>query len=341
MDIVTQGLLGGVLAQSFARKDEKKLASVVGVIAGLLADLDFLIYSSNDPLLNIEYHRHFSHSLLFIPIGAAIAALLFWPFIRRRLPIPRLYLFSLAGYSMSGILDACTSYGTHLFWPFSDDRISWNIISIIDPVFTLILLVTFILGLRLQRRHITYVGLMLSLSYLSLGFMQQQRAQVLAEKQILVRGHTATKVVLKPTLGNLLLWRALYVHNQRIYVDAIRVALFKDDQVFAGESIAQFKLQKHLPDLDISSVLYKDIQRFITFSDDLVAIDNQQKNILGDIRYSMLPTSTKPLWGIVIDKDHPQHHADYQFFRDNSEKIRDIFINMLLGRCATANCDLD
>ena len=49
---------------------------MVGLAAGLLADADVLISSANDPLLNIEYHRHFSHSLFFIPIGAAIAWML-------------------------------------------------------------------------------------------------------------------------------------------------------------------------------------------------------------------------------------------------------------------------
>lgn len=154
MDILTQGLLGGVLAQSVAKKEETKLATFVGVIAGLIADADIFIYSSNDPLLNIEFHRHFTHSLFFIPIGAAIAVALLWPFLRKRLSTGRLYLYSLLGYSMSGVLDACTSYGTHLLWPFSDERIAFNIISIIDPVFTLLLLITLLFSLRLKRKKL-------------------------------------------------------------------------------------------------------------------------------------------------------------------------------------------
>ena len=72
MDVITQGLLGGVLAQSAANRNEKKWATLAGVASGLVADADVLIYSSSDPLLNIEYHRHFSHALVFIPFGAAI-----------------------------------------------------------------------------------------------------------------------------------------------------------------------------------------------------------------------------------------------------------------------------
>jgi inner membrane protein len=330
MDVLTQGLVGGVLAQSLARKNEKKIATLVGVLAGLLADADILIRSSSDPLLNIEYHRHFTHSLVFIPLGAAIAMLLLWPFVRRHLSARRLYLFSLAGYSMSGVLDAFTSYGTHLFWPFSDERVALNIISIVDPVFTLILLVTLLTGLRLGYRKVAYAGLVLSMMYLGMGFVQLQRAGQLAEDLRNKRGHLAMQSMVKPTLANLVLWRSVYIHEDRIHVDAIRVGLFDAGRVIEGESVALFSFDRDLPQLDESSVLYRDIVRFRSFSDGYVALDPVQTNVLGDIRYSMLPVSARPLWGIVIDPDRPQVHADYRFFRDSSPSVRETFLNLLL-----------
>ncbi|MCG6908650.1 MAG: metal-dependent hydrolase [Deltaproteobacteria bacterium] len=330
MDVLTQGLVGGVLAQSLARKNEKKIATLVGVLAGLLADADILIRSSSDPLLNIEYHRHFTHSLVFIPLGAAIAMLLLWPFVRRHLSARRLYLFSLAGYSMSGVLDAFTSYGTHLFWPFSDERVALNIISIVDPVFTLILLVTLLTGLRLGYRKVAYAGLVLSMMYLGMGFVQLQRAEQLAEDLRDKRGHLAMQSMVKPTLANLVLWRSVYIHEDRIHVDAIRVGLFDAGRVIEGESVALFSFDRDLPQLDESSVLYRDIVRFWSFSDGYVALDPVQTNVLGDIRYSMLPVSARPLWGIVIDPDRPQVHADYRFFRDSSPSVRETFLNLLL-----------
>jgi len=330
MDLLTQGLVGGVLAQSLARKNEKKIATLVGVVAGLLADADILIRSSSDPLLNIEYHRHFTHSLVFIPLGAAIAMLLLWPFVRRHLSAGRLYLFSLAGFSMSGVLDAFTSYGTHLFWPFSDERVALNIISIVDPVFTLILLVTLLTGLRLGHRKVAFVGLVMSMMYLGMGFVQLQRAEQVAEDLRDMRGHVAMQSVVKPTLANLVLWRSVYIHEDRIQVDAIRVGLFDAGRVIEGESVARFTLDRDLPQLDESSVLYKDIVRFLSFSDGYVALDPVQANVLGDIRYSMLPVSARPLWGILIDPDRPQVHADYRFFRDSSPSVRETFLNLLL-----------
>ncbi|MCK4866339.1 MAG: metal-dependent hydrolase [Gammaproteobacteria bacterium] len=330
MDILTQGLLGGVLAQSVAKKEETKLATLIGVISGLLADADIFIYSANDPLLNIELHRHFTHSLFFIPFGAAIAMALLWPFLKNHLPAGRIYLYSLLGYSMSGLLDACTSYGTHLLWPFSNERIAFNVISIIDPVFTISLLITLLYSLRVKRQRIAHIGLLLAAGYMLLGFVQLQRATNLTENLISSRGHQATQTMVKPTLGNLVLWRSVYVHQDRIYVDAIRVGLFAKNKIFEGESVDKLSVEKHFPDIEQTSVLYNDIQRFTIFSDNFVAIDPTQKNVIGDIRYSMLPTTTTPLWGIVINRDKPQEHADYQFFRDTRSYIREKFFDMLM-----------
>ena len=135
MDLLTQGLLGSVLALSAANKNESRSAALTGFAAAVVADADVLIGSSGDPLMNLEFHRHFTHSLVFIPAGALIAALLLWPLLRKRLEFRRIYLYALLGYATSGLLDACTSYGTHLLWPFNDERIAWSIIAIIDPAF--------------------------------------------------------------------------------------------------------------------------------------------------------------------------------------------------------------
>lgn len=99
-------------------------------------DLETLIQSSKDPLLFLEYHRQFRHALLFIPIGALICALLLFPIIKN-LSFKQIYFFCFLGYATHGLLDACTSYGTQLFWPISDMRFAWHSISIVDPLLTL------------------------------------------------------------------------------------------------------------------------------------------------------------------------------------------------------------
>jgi len=109
MDIITQGLMGATVAQAGAKPKEVRLATLVGFGAPLLADADVLIRSTEDPLLFLENHRHFTHALFFIPAGALLASLLLWPFLRKQLGFKRIYFYALLAYATAGFLDACTS----------------------------------------------------------------------------------------------------------------------------------------------------------------------------------------------------------------------------------------
>ena len=72
MDPVTQGTVGAIFAQAVAHKRTAVWAAVCGLLGGLAPDLDVLIRSENDPLLFLEYHRQFTHSLIFIPVGGSL-----------------------------------------------------------------------------------------------------------------------------------------------------------------------------------------------------------------------------------------------------------------------------
>ena len=75
MDPVTQGAFGAIFAQTISNKKKILFGSIVGCCAGLAPDLDIFIRSVSDPLLKLEYHRQFTHSIIFIPIGALIVTL--------------------------------------------------------------------------------------------------------------------------------------------------------------------------------------------------------------------------------------------------------------------------
>ena len=119
MDPLSQACLGASLSQS-STNDKSKLISalLIGGVSGMAPDLDVFIRSVDDPLLFLEYHRQFTHSLFFVPFGALLCTLLFYPFFQKRLSFKLIYLFSFLGFATHGFLDACTSYGTQLYWPF-------------------------------------------------------------------------------------------------------------------------------------------------------------------------------------------------------------------------------
>ncbi|MCP4433415.1 MAG: metal-dependent hydrolase [Gammaproteobacteria bacterium] len=332
MDIVTQGLLGATMALSVSRKHETKLAAGIGFAAALLADADTLIRSSNDPLLNIEFHRHFTHSLLFIPVGALIAAILIWPIIKKHLPFRKIYFYALAGYATSGLLDACTSYGTQLLWPFSDERIAWRIIAIVDPVFSLILIVAIIVSLRARKQRNAQFGLLLAGCYLLFGVYQHSRAHDVAVQLAQQRGHTIKRQLVKPTMANLILWRSVYQSDGLFFVDAIRVVPFSDEHIFEGDQVKPFEQQHDMPELDSASALHHDIDRFRYFSDDYVILDPAREKVLVDLRYSMLPNGLAPLWGIDMNVGSTWQHAQFVNFRDGGVETRLRFVDMLMGR---------
>lgn len=331
MDIVTQGLLGAVAAQSIARPSQVRLAAAVGFVAGLLADADIFIRSPTDPLLTLEYHRQFSHSLLFVPIGGLIAAVLLWPLLRQRLSFRRLYGLAVLGYLPSGLLDACTSYGTQLLWPLSEARIAWSLIAVLDPVFTGILVIALGWGLFKSTPISARLGLVLAVLYLLLGLAQRERAETLVTALAESRGHQIERLETKPTLGNLVLWRAIYESKERFYVDAVRVGIFSEPRLYPGGSIERFAPEQ-LEGLKGGSVLAQDIERFMRFSDGFIAQHPNDPSIIGDVRYAMLPTQLIPLWGIELDLAQQDRHARFRTFRQLDKATRQNFLDMLLGR---------
>ena len=334
MDILTHGLLGGTLALAGSKKDEMRAATTIGFLAALLADADALIQSAADPLLTLEYHRQFTHSLIFIPIGALLVALLLWPAFRafgHKLAFGRIYWYALLGCATSGLLDACTSYGTHLLWPFADERIAWSIVSIFDPLFTLILAVAMWASLRWRKTLPAILGLVLAVGYLSIGWVQHQRAEDAMRAAIMLRGHDPGRLTVKPTMGNLLLWRSIYRHGDVYHIDAVRVGLSGAGRIYPGSTVLAFDPLRDVPHLAAASVLREDIARFERFSDGYLAMHPEDSGLLGDVRYAILPTAIRPLWGIRLDLQHPQSHAAFETSRRVSRQDIDQFVSMLRG----------
>jgi len=316
VDLLTQGAVGAALALGAARRGEMRAAAAAGFAAGLLADADTFIRSSGDPLLTLEFHRHFSHALVMIPVGALIASLALWPLLRRQLRWPRLYLYCLAGYAPSGLLDACTSYGTHLLWPFSDERIAWGIVAIVDPLFTLILLAGLAVAALRRRPRIAHLGVLVAAGYLALGALQQQRAEAALASAALARGHRPEAMLVKPTLGNLLLWRGLYRADGRLYADAVRAGL--RTSVHPGE-------RAPLAPAPASG----DGARFAALTGGWLVRHPRHPARLGDARYAMLPTGLRPMWGIETG---PDGRLRLEVDRSMSAGERRAFLDLLLGR---------
>ena len=329
MDPISQGTLGVALAQTIANRKNFVKITLIGCLAGMVPDLDVLIQSKEDPLLFLEFHRQFTHSLIFIPIGALIVASALFLFVKKTLAFHVVYLAALLGYATHALLDACTSYGTLLLWPFSDVRIAWNNVSVVDPLFTVPALILVICALSSKKRLYTALALTWCCLYLMLGFIQHERTYRMALEIANERQHSPYRLTLKPSFGNLILWKAVYEHEGRYHVDAIRT--FRTATWCSGESIEVFDYDRHLPTLDKDSQQSIDIERFRWFSQDYLGYDYQSQ-LVADIRYSMIPSQIKPMWGLQINPAKNQkEHAVWIASRNLEEEQLGLFGDMLTG----------
>ena len=332
MDPLSQGVLGAALPQSISNKKSLGIIGVIGFLSGLAPDLDIFIRSKSDPILFLEFHRQFTHSLIFIPFGGLLCALVLYFLISKRFKISfkSTWVYSTLGYATHGLLDACTSYGTLLFWPFSQTRIAWNNISIIDPIFTIPLLVLIVIAGLKQKKNFAVIAILWAVFYLSLGMYQKNEAIKIGTIIAKSRGHDAIRISVKPSIGNLLLWKSIYETKDKFYIDAIRLGW--SPKIFNGESINKINIQYAFPWLMVKSQQAKDIERFKWFSNGYIAINPKNKNQILDIRYSTLPNEIGGLWGIELSKEKANNnHVEYITNRTISKIKFKVFKEMLFN----------
>lgn len=330
MDPVTQGVLGASVGEAVSRPEKLGVAAVLAAFAGMAPDLDVLIRSEADPLLFLEYHRHFTHALAFIPFGALLCAGLFHTVARRWLAFRETYLFCFLGYATHGLLDACTTYGTQLLWPFSDVRIAWNSISVVDPLFTVPALLLVLLSVRRRSPRPARFALGWMAAYMALGFVQLARVEAAGEALAASRGHEGVVVSAKPGFANLLLWKTVYEHDGWFHIDAVRAGL--DTRVYDGERAERLDVARHLPWLDPDSQQARDIERFRWFSSDHLAWRPERPDEVVDVRYSLLPNEVEPLWGIRLARAAaPEAHVAYWAARNVTPEKRERLLAMLRG----------
>ncbi|CEK09717.1 metal-dependent hydrolase [Legionella hackeliae] len=305
MDPVTQGALGAACAQAILHKNDKHNAWIVGGLAGMAADLDILINSTNDPILFFIYHRHFTHSLSFIPIGAALVSLFLILFKRLRKAPLLTFLAALIGYATHGLLDACTNYGTLLYWPFSNTRVSWDLISIIDPFFTFPLILGLVWTIINDDVKGVLLGIVLAGIVLLFNAFQHQRAMHLIQSFEKQHRLTLQKKRAFPKMTSSTLWRGIGVHNNRFYALDMTVPLLGQGHT---RLIANYPLASHphLPDyLKNSPSLMRDFFVFYWFTDGYIILAKRLPLMVADGRFLLDENPTISLWGILFLENHP------------------------------------
>lgn len=321
MDPISQGAVGAAAALFVAKKPGVRRAAVIGGISGMAPDLDVVFRSGEDPLFALEMHRQFTHALAFIPVGGLLVALFLWALFYRKRSFKEVWLLATVGYATHGLLDACTSYGTQLMWPFTDMRLAWDITSIIDPFITLPLLIVVITTCITQRKNWLYRGTALVALYFGFSIFQYQRALNEVEHIAGSADHAVIRARAMPTLGNVFVWRTLYEYDGNYYINAVALPLFSLPRIYPGEPIAKLNMARDFPAIDVQSTQFNDVERFCWFTDNWLVIEPGTTHTIGDLRYAVEPDSAHSLWHITLTPTQQNQHVEYKNAMREGDKI--------------------
>jgi len=152
MDSISQGVLGAAIGEAVLGKKVGNKGALFGAIIATIPDLDIILYLFYDKLEMLSIHRGFSHSIAFSFLGAfAIAFVLSKIKWLQTVKMSRLILLSWLCLFTHIFLDTFTAYGTQLFLPFSNRRLGFDSINVVDPIFTIPLIIGLVLSLWVYR----------------------------------------------------------------------------------------------------------------------------------------------------------------------------------------------
>ncbi len=302
MDPITHGLLGAAVVQATLKTRMPRGAAWIGAAGAMLPDADVFIYSFSDPTVGWLFHRHFTHSIAFMPIGGLIAALPFLFLKRFKDAKPWVILAAIIGYAMHAPLDMLTSYGTQLFWPFANTRVALDWIGIVDPIYTVTLAIGIYLTMRTGQPRAARAVLLLTSLYLCFGGWQHHRGIQAQQQLATMRGQQIDHGRVMPAPGWLVMWRSVYTANGQLYVDGMRLSWIGAPRVLPGGS-ADLTTFDDLPAVAKASAETR--RRFAIlnwFADGLIAPMAGEANAYGDERITFEVESLIPMWGLKINE---------------------------------------
>lgn len=216
MDSASQLLLGAAVGvAAMGRRTAPWKAALWGGVAGTLPDLDVFI-SYGDAVADMTLHRAESHALfwltLFSPMLAALPTWVHGDRTRRRADFKYWTLAMWLALVTHPLLDAMTVYGTQLLLPFTNHPFGVGSVFIIDPLYTLPLLIGVLAALSLRSEHRfkwNAAGLVLSTLYLAWGVAVQAHVESVARASLPPNEQATARILVTPSPFNSILWRVL------------------------------------------------------------------------------------------------------------------------------------
>ncbi|HHH49947.1 MAG TPA: metal-dependent hydrolase, partial [Saprospiraceae bacterium] len=221
--IVAAPILGKMVQQLYDSNLYQKKAYKIFVLSSLIGLLIFLNF--------IPVFIKGTISPVFSAIILTLSALVAWRMWKNYVSVPldevhaswkewtSLFFWAIFTHP---ILDCFTTFGTQLFQPFSDYRVAFNVISVVDLGYTVPLLLCLMFASRIpknksKRKWINYAGLAISSAYMLFCFYHKTKVNQVFEDSFKKEGITYQRYMTTPTIFNNILWQGIVETEQEYY----------------------------------------------------------------------------------------------------------------------------
>jgi inner membrane protein len=213
MDSITQASLGAAVGHLCWNKEIGAKALVAGAVIGTIPDLDILAYPLLDQVERLYWHRGESHSIFFVLLGGFATGLLVQRYcFSKKLSLQKAFLGALFIYATHILIDLFTIYGTQLLAPVSRTGFGYGNFFIIDPLFTLALVLGITGAAVLKEKwgkRLNIAGLSMAFVYTIWSFCIQSVADAKFSKSIAILDVEITRQMTTAAPFTTFLWRHL------------------------------------------------------------------------------------------------------------------------------------
>ncbi len=263
-----------------------------GAIGGTIPDLDVyignLLYGNKiDAML---FHRGFMHSIIFSVLAAFVLGWLAYKLynsgkrLHKTTPKDWIALFFWSLFTHP-ILDCFTPYGTQLFAPFSNYRVAFNNIAVVDPIYTLPFLVCMIVLMcfnraSVKRRFWLKLGLGVSSAYMVFTVGNKFYIDSVFRKSMAESNINYKRYCTQPAIFNNILWYGIAETETSYYVAYFSLFDVQNRFIYFTELPKQ---------RDLKPLEYNDIKDLAWFSNQYYSVYKIGENEYqyNDLRYPL------------------------------------------------------
>ena len=261
MDSLTQIVLGGAVGEAILGKKIGNRAVLWGAIGGTIPDLDIISKWFMSQVDSTLFHRSLSHSIFFCVLASPLMAWLLQKIYRKEnISFKSWTFFFFMSFFTHALLDCFTTWGTQLFWPFSDYPVAFKSIFVIDPIYTLPFMGFLIAAMTMRktsrrRRQLNYIGLTLSSAYLMLTLINKQAVNGVFEKAFADQQLEVERYETKPTPLNNILWNGTAESQDEFLMGYYSLLDEKEEIQFLHFPKNHDLLKDHLDDTELQKLI--------------------------------------------------------------------------------------